>query len=274
MAERPYSEILQQFDRLEDPYDLEKHDLLALGITTTHIPNLIETILTDRYYLDEEENSLAHIFAYIALGQLKTAEAIDGLILGVQKWSSSDWFEWFAEDMPKIFASIGASTIPALIGLLEDSTQHIEARFSAVNYLETIGSRDPELRDRCQEILVAQLEKFADTDPELNGNIVGSLVWEFRALAALPIIEAAYAANRVDPSFPGTWDNVQVELGLKKAAKVPAQEREARRLVMKNIIKSLDAERENLDEKIKQNVSKNKSKRKQQQAARRKNRRK
>lgn len=88
MTERPYSEILQELDRLEDPYDLEKHDLLALGITAAHIPDPIETILTDRYYLDEAEESLAHIFAYIALGQLKTEAAIDGLILGVQKWSS------------------------------------------------------------------------------------------------------------------------------------------------------------------------------------------
>jgi hypothetical protein len=275
MTERPYSEILQELDRIKDPYEIEKHDLLALGITTAHIPDLIETILTDRYYLDEAEESVAHIPAYIALGQLKTAAAIDGLILGVQKWSSSDWFEWFTEDMPKIFASIGASAIPALTRLLQDSTQHIEARFSAVNYLETISKTDPELRSQCQQILVTQLEKFADSDPELNGNIVGSLVWEFEALDTLPLIEAAYAADRVDPSFPGSWDDVRVKFGLKKAAKIPAQLREERRLRMKQLERAFNPpDRENLEEKIKQNVVKNKDKRKQQQAARRKNRRK
>jgi hypothetical protein len=104
MSDRPYSEILQQLEILEDPYEIEKHDLLALGITTAHIPDLIDTILDDRYYLDEDSQSLAHLFACVALGQLKTDAAIDGLLLGVKKWASSDWFEWFTETMPEIFA--------------------------------------------------------------------------------------------------------------------------------------------------------------------------
>lgn len=177
--------------------------------------------------------------------------------------------------MPKIFASIGASSIPALTRLLQDSSQHIEARYGAVNYLETISQTDPELRSQCQQILVTQLKKFADSDPELNGNIVGSLVWEFEALETLPLIESAYAADRVDPSFPGSWDDVQVKFGLKKAAKVPTKIREERRLRMKMLERAFSPpDLENPEDKIKQNFGKNKAKRKQQQAARRKNRRK
>ncbi len=274
MSDRPYSEILQQLDRLEDPYEIEKHDFLALGITTAHIPELIETILEDRYYLDEDEESLAHLFAYLALGQLKTDASIDGLILGVQKWSSSDWFEWFTETMTEVFSNIGVSAIPALIRLLQDTTQHMEARFSAISYLEDIYKKHPEVRDRCVEAIAAELEKFENNDPELNGFLVGSLAAQFKAVETAPLIEAAYAADRVDPSFVGNWDDAQVWLGLKKAPKIPTQRREMQRRLMKNISRDLDIERENLDNKIKQIASKSKTKRKQQQAARRKNRKK
>lgn len=274
MSDRPYSEILQQLERLEDPYEIEKHDLLALGITTGHIPDLIETILDDRYYLDESVENLAHLFAYIALGQLKTDAAIDGLLLGVKKWASSDWFEWFTEAMPDIFANIGASAIPALIGLLQDASQHIEARFDAISYLEDIYKKDPDVRDRCVEAISQELQKFDKNEPELNGYLVASLAAEFKAVETAPLIEAAYAADRVDPSFVGNWDDAQVYLGLKKAPKIPTQRREMQRKLMKSIARDLDRESEILDKKIKQDVGKSKTKRKQQQAARRKNRKK
>jgi Protein of unknown function (DUF1186) len=274
MSDRPYSEILQQLEILEDPYEIEKHDLLALGITTVHIPDLIDTILDDRYYLDEDSASLAHLFAYIALGQLKTDAAIDGLLLGVNKWASSDWFEWFTEAMPEIFANIGVSAIPALIGLLQDSNQHMEARFSAISYLEDIYKKYPEVRDRCVEAISQELQKFADNNPEFNGYLVGSLAVEFKAVETAPLIEAAFAADRVDPSFVGGWDNVRVYLGLKKAPKIPTQRREIQRKLMNNITRDLDRESEILDNKIRHDAGKGKTKRKQQQAARRKNRKK
>jgi hypothetical protein len=274
MSDRPYSEILQQLETLEDPYEIEKHDLLALGVTTAHIPDLIDTILDDRYYLDEDSEGLAHLFAYVALGQLKTDTAIDGLLLGVKKWASSDWFEWFTEAMPEIFANIGVSAIPALIGLLQDANQHMEARFGAISYLEDIHKKYPDVRDRCVEAISQELQKFEENDPEFNGYLVGSLAADFKAVETAPLIEAAYAADRVDASFVGDWDNAQVYLGLKKAPKIPTQRREMQRKFMKSIARDLDRESEILDNKIKHDVGKSKTKRKQQQAARRKNRKK
>lgn len=41
-----YPAILEKLSQLEDPYKIEEYDLLALGITTEMIPDLIETILT------------------------------------------------------------------------------------------------------------------------------------------------------------------------------------------------------------------------------------
>jgi hypothetical protein len=274
MTDTPYSEILDRLDKLDgSPYEIDKYDFLELGITTAHIPNLIETILDDKYYFDEStEASIAHLFAYVALGQLKTDAAIDGLMLGVRKWSNSNWFEWFTEGMPDIFAKIGISAVPRLIRELQDTSQIVDVRMTSIQYLESIAQKYPEVRDRCVEVMVAELEKFADNDPELNGGLVGSLVYEFKAIEAVSLIEAAYTANRVDPAFPGNWDNVQVELGLKKAPKIPTRQREIQRKLLKSLERDLAREQQQLDTKSRENIDKDKNKRKQQKAARRKNR--
>lgn len=272
----PYSEILDRLNKLAgDPYDIDRYDLLELGITTAHIPDLIDTILDDKYYFDEAEDaSVAHLFAYIALGQLKTDDAIEGLILGIRKWSNSNWFEWFTEAVPIIFVNIGITALPRLICELQDANQIVDVRMSSLQYLESIGEKYPEVRERCVEAIVQELQKFEENSPELNGGLVGSLVWEFNAIETVPLIEAAYAADRVDPMLPGTWDDVQVELGLKKAPKIPAQQRELQRKLVKQISREIDREDKHLDTKNKENIGSGKSKRKQQKAARRKNRRK
>ncbi|NJR32907.1 MAG: hypothetical protein HC778_09050 [Chamaesiphon sp. CSU_1_12] len=46
MTHPAYPAIIEQIIKFEDPYDdITKHDLLALGVTTEMIPDLIGTIL-------------------------------------------------------------------------------------------------------------------------------------------------------------------------------------------------------------------------------------
>lgn len=218
MTHPSYPAILQKFSQIEaDPYDISNHDLLPFGITIEMIPDLIETILDERYYFEDDDESIAgypHLFAYIALGQLKTLDAIDGLILGVKKWSDSDWFEWFCETMSDIFGSIGSIAIPAVIEIIQDKTLTLYPRSNALNYLHKISVANPEERDRCVAAIVEVLAEFADNDPELNGFIVMYLVADFKAIESVPMIEAAYAAHRVALEFIGDWEDVQVHFGL------------------------------------------------------------
>jgi hypothetical protein len=53
----------------------------------------------------------------------------------------------------------------------------------------------------------------ADQDPSLNAFLINSLV-ALRAVEAAPVIEAAFAANAVDLSIQGDWEEVQIKLGL------------------------------------------------------------
>lgn len=273
-----YSAIFQQFSQFDDPYnDVAKHDLLALGVTTEMIPDLIETILDEKYYGDDDSyEGFPHLYAYIALGQLKTSAAIDGLILGVKKWAHSDWFEWFCEDMPDIFGEIGPVAIPSLIELLQDKNSSFDARTSALHYLLPISAAHPEERVRCIAAIVRELEHFEDNDPELNGYIVMYLVADYKAIEAAPLIEAAYASGRVDPSFIGDWEDVQVEFGLIPERTTPRPNYFGldRKSMFGKQASLLDSYVENKENRIKNTNAKKKAKRKQEKKARQKNRRK
>jgi Protein of unknown function (DUF1186) len=284
MSHPSYPAILQQLaHRQDDPYDVPKLDLLALGITTEMVPDLIATILDDKYYGDYDEEGYAHLFAYIALGQLKTTEAIDGLILGVKKWSHTDWFEWFCEAMPIIFARVGEIAIPALIELLDDRTLGFDPRTSAIHYLYEISAAEPATRDRCLAPIAIELERSADNDPEFNGYLVMTLVADFKAIETAPQIEAAYAADRIDPQFIGDWEDVQVSFGLIPERITPkpnyflgrsTRENRALDRAFAKQSQQIDSYIENKENRTKNTNLKNKAKRKQEKKSRQKNRRK
>jgi HEAT repeat protein len=278
-----YPTILQQFSQIEgDPYEVDAHNLLPLGITVEMIPDLIDTILDEKYY--EEDDSIEgypHLFAYIALGQLKTPAAIDGLIAGVTKWADSDWFEWFCEAMPDIFGSIGSIAIEPLIPILQDKTLNYDVRSSAIHYLHSITVTNPDERDRCVATISKELEQFDDNDPELNGYIVMALVADFKAVETAPIIEAAYTADRVAMAFLGDWEDVQLEFGLITERTTPSPNYGFGNMEDFKLERAFAQQSQQIDsiiqdqEKSSKNTkAKDKAKRKQQKKSRQKNRRK
>jgi hypothetical protein len=285
MTHPDYPAILHQLaQRVDDPYNVPQLDLLALGMTPEMTPDLVATILDERYYVgDDDEEGYPHLFAYIALGQLKTPEAIDGLILGTQKWSHSDWFEWFCEAMPTIFRKIGSIAILPLIELLHDRHQTLDARTSAIHYLHEISVAEPEVRDRCLAPVVMEMERFADNDSEFNSFLVMYLAADFKAVETAPLIEAAYAADRVDYGLIGDWEDVQILLGLILERITPRpnyfginpgwEERDSDRAFGKQSMQ-IDSYVAAQANRTKDTNDKKKAKRKQEKKARQKNRRK
>ena len=277
MSDRQYSEALQPLFQLSaesaDPYELDAHNFLEMGITTEHIPELTELILDEKYYLSEDLG-YPQFFAYQALGQLKTESAIDALVAGTRRWGDSDWFEWFTEAMPKIFSQIGCSTIPSVVKLLQDATASVENRTRALTYLEEIGINNLECRDQCIAVLTEELWKFNSNDPTLNGFMVAGLVSDLKAVDAAPAIEAAYAADRVDESIVGDWYDAQVYLGLISAADVPKRERSWSRHSISLQLSGSESDgfMPSADKKF--DPQKAKAKKKQQKQARKQNRRK
>jgi hypothetical protein len=62
--------------------------------------------------------------------------------------------------------------------------------------------------------LSQQLEKYyPQQDANFNGLLIGCLV-DLNAAEAAPVMEQAFAANRVDLMLQGDWEEVQIQLGL------------------------------------------------------------
>jgi hypothetical protein len=275
MGSHQYSAILKPFFELSEseanPYELNDHDFLSMGITTAHIPELTELILDEEYYLDEEDLGYPQLFAYQALGQLKTPEAIDSLIQGTIRWDDSNWFEWFTEAMPEIFGRIGCPAVPAIVNLLTDTTVSERNRCSAVSYLIEIGQAHPDCREQCAVALTKQLEALEPLY-ELNGFIVAALAIDFKVVESAAAIKAAFAADIVDESIMGGWESAQIKLGLLTPDEQLLLPRKPRLSWQFSDLRESDR-RDSPDYK-KSDVQKATAKRKQQKDARRKNRRK
>ncbi len=194
-------------------------DYLQLGLGPEHVPALIR-VATDDDLLWADSDSLevwAPIHAWRALGQLRAEAAIEPLLTLFDALNAEDWI---LEEMPEVFALIGPAAIPTLTAYLANTSHLLFSRIAASGCLQHIGASHPEARAECVAALTRQLEQFAGNDPTLNGDLVASLL-ELKAVESAPVMERAFAANRVDLSVTGDWEDAQVEFGLKPARETP-----------------------------------------------------
>ena len=199
---------------------------LELGLGPEHIPDLIH-MATDHEIRgiepkegeEEEPEFWAPIHAMRALGQLHAEAAIEPLIqlLTVQAGD-----EWMQEELRFVFGLIGPAAIPALAAYLADTSHELYPRGYAAHGLEEIGNWHPESRSEVIAALSKQLESFEENDYELNGFLISGLS-RLKAVEALPLIERAFAADRVD-EFVINLDSVLVELGLKEREEIQIQD--------------------------------------------------
>lgn len=195
----------------------------ALGLEAAHIPELIRMITDEELWAVDTEGLeiWAPIHAWRSLGQLQAEAAIEPL-LGLLYWIDEEGNDWIGEEVPEVLGMIGAAAIPAVNNYLVDKTYGVWARTAAAGALEEIAKRHPEVRDQCVAAIAHQLEQFARNNPILNGMMIASLL-DMKAVEAAPIMEKAFAANRVDDTIVGDWDDVQVSLGL--ASKLELRQR-------------------------------------------------
>ena len=190
-------------------------DYQELGIGPEHIPDLIR-MATDEELNEADSESRevwAPIHAWRALGQLRAEAAVEPLLTLFESLDDSDWV---TEELPEVFAMIGPAALPALAAYIADVSHDVEARISAIPSVEKIGTRWPEARSASVALLMEQLERFAENEPEINGFLVLGLV-ELHATEAASLIERAFASRRVDLTIMGDWVDAQVELGLLSA---------------------------------------------------------
>lgn len=190
-------------------------DYRQLGITEDHIPELIK-MATDEELHDADSGSdevWAPIHACRALGQLKAAEAAEPLISLIYMIHEYD-DEWMGNDFLRVFPLIGKPALEPLKKYLADPHNNTYGRASASEYIEHIGLKNLELKDECTNIIAAQLDNCMLNDEYLNGMLVSSLM-DMNATDKIDVIRNAYINERVDESFCGDLEDVEIDLGLK-----------------------------------------------------------
>lgn len=190
-------------------------DYATLGLTSTHIPALIQMALDkDLLWADSDTDEVwAPLHAWRALGQLRAESAVEPLVT-LFAYLDEEIEDWISEDLPQALGLIGPAAIPVLRDFLADATHGVWARVAASESLVRIVLHDPASRNDVIPILSAQLARFAEQERNLNACLVADLVSGLHAAEAAPIIEQAFAADAVDLMMMGDWEDVQIELGL------------------------------------------------------------
>jgi len=248
---------------------------LDLGLGPEHIPDLVRMATDEelRWAYSDTLEVWAPIHAWRALGQLRAEAAIEPLLSLLEEAEGDD--DWVMEELPEVYGMIGPAAIPAITEYIANDSHLDWARITAIGCLEKIGTMHPDSRDTCVAILTRRLKLCEEDDPTINAFVISSLI-DMRALEAAPAIERAFAADCVDLSIAGDWDDVQIELGLKSPVEIlqerhsPLFDRSAHSLdeaspVSPGLFSSEPAR--------KRNVAHNKAKRKMIKQSRKKNRR-
>jgi hypothetical protein len=114
-------------------------------------------------------------------------------------------------DLPAALGSFGAVAIEPLSQALADPSYGVYGRAAASSSLVHLAAMYPESRARCVEVISTELDRSGREARELNGFLVGDLV-DLGGVEATPIIEKAFAEDRVEKSINGDWGMVKREL--------------------------------------------------------------
>ncbi len=195
------------------------HDYRAMGIGEEHLAELAR-MSRDRALFDDDcpdPARWAPIHAARAMVQLATEAAIEPLVRLLEYPVDADFddaCEWFFEDVPDGLVSIGPATLPAIAALVRNNRCLMYSRIAAAEALAKMGERHTATRGECVQLLSGTFDRFVENDPELNGWLIANLV-RLQGVEAAPTIERAFAADRVDETIAGDWDEVQASLGLR-----------------------------------------------------------
>ncbi len=180
------------------------------------VKQLLEMALDESYYdyYDEDFPGEYDARSYTRLHAVRTLErlgaaaspAVEPLMPLLDEED-----DWLREEMPFFFAAVVEDAIEPLSNTLMNAEEELFVRAGAAESLAEIGEKHPELRARAVSLLEQALVNETE-DEEVAGYIVTSLL-DVNAKESLPIIEQAYAQDRVDLSIVQMPD-VQEHFGL------------------------------------------------------------
>jgi hypothetical protein len=192
-------------------------DYHAMGITAEHIPALIQVIahagaFWEDTHSDDDPYTYTPMHAWRALAGLQAIEALPALldILRLIEESDADLIQ---DELPDVFAKLGAPAVSPLTGYLLEPEHGDWARIAAAEGLKKIAIEVPETRLAVLRALASTLEGYNVEDETFNGFLVSYLL-ELQAVEAAPLVEQAFVAGRVDETIFGDYEDFQIGIGL------------------------------------------------------------
>jgi hypothetical protein len=211
----PYPEPVARLLTLGDPGALgdDWPDYLDHGLAPEHIPDLIRMATDPALNLGKPDSPdvWAPLHAWRALGELQAGEAVEPLLALLEDEELQD--DWAAEELPLVFGKIGPPAIAQLAAHLANPRHSQRLRMSAAQGLSEIAQEYPGTRSECVAVLTQILDDPTNTDRELNGFVLGSLL-DLDAVESAEVIQRAFERGAIDESFAGDWEEVACELGL------------------------------------------------------------
>jgi len=188
------------------------NDYAQLGVCEEHIPELVR-MATDRklHRADSESSQVwAPVHAWRALGQLRALDVVAPLLELLEELEDDDYLH---EETPVVAGMVGQPAIASLKEFLADHRHSLFPRIGAAHGLAEVAQQHGECRTECVAALTDQLRIFPQNNPTLNGYLISFLV-ELEADESAAEMEAAFAAEKVDLSIVGDWEDAQIKLGL------------------------------------------------------------
>src|SRR6266851_2878557 len=221
MTDTPYTAPVDKLLTYGKPEPLDSEDwpdYLEIGLGPEHIPELLRMAADNALLKGNEESSEAWgpVYAVRALGQLRSETVVNPLL---SLFDDDVRDDWLSDELPMALGMIGPAIIPAISTYVADTSRGIFPRVFAASTFLRISKNFPESRSDCIAAYVKQLELFEQEDEELNALLISDLA-DMKAMEALPLIERAFAADRVDRSIIDL-DDVYVHLGLKEREEKP-----------------------------------------------------
>ncbi|HEY6542672.1 MAG TPA: hypothetical protein VIZ18_17135 [Ktedonobacteraceae bacterium] len=221
MTDTPYTPPVDKLLTYGKPEPLDSEDwpdYLEIGLGPEHIPELLRMAADKALLEGDEESSEAWgpVHAVRALGQLRS-ESVVGPLLSLFDDEFRD--DWVSDELPMALGMFGPAIIPAISAYVADTSRGLFPRVFAASTFKRISENFPESRPDCIAAYVKQLQLFEQEDEELNALLISDLA-DMKAMEALPLIERAFAADRVDTSIV-ELDDVYVDLGLKEREEKP-----------------------------------------------------
>lgn len=182
------------------------------NLDESHIPDLIRLVdvHSDPKKEFDEVADYAAVHAWRALGQLKAEAAIPILIEVLRR---DIWEEFAWEELPEVFAMIGAPAIQPLVEQLNKaSTENFHPILMYA--LTLIAEHHPPTMQPVKTAVIEKLKRYEYNSPDINAFTVRALI-DLKATDTLPIIKEAYDANHVDETIYGTYQEVEVAFGVR-----------------------------------------------------------